>query len=194
MYPVRNLTEEFLNAALKQLNIDTADKALDFFRRHPREHFKWLQVGVKFPAFPEYYSAHMDLDLTIDRGTVWYDFPYKESGKPIRQKRKNLPKAVLTVTYNGQRIPIVYWPTTIGGWRKDLAPNGYTYLKYKGSDVGKRVIQKIIAGPSWVAPPVPLKSLVKQSGSMARGKISSITMKWVLVIYPLSVSSLVISS
>ncbi|MEE2788656.1 MAG: hypothetical protein VX589_15035 [Myxococcota bacterium] len=162
-HPVRNLKEEFLAAALKGLDVETPDKLKTFFRRHPRSDFKQFKIGIKFPPYPEYYGPHMELDYTIDRGWVWYDFPYTDSGKKKRQRRKRMPKASLWVTYQGERFPLVHWPTTIGGWRTDLAANGYTYLKYKGSDVGKRIIRKVIAGPTWIAPPsTPLKSLVKR--------------------------------
>ncbi len=74
-----------------------------------------------------------------------------------------MPKLSLYTTYRDQRIRLVRWPTTIGGWRKDLASNGYVYLKYKGSDVGDRVIRKVIAGPTWVPPEsTPLNSMAKR--------------------------------
>jgi len=160
---VRNLVKEFTDALMSQLGIDHVEGALAFFQRHPRSDFKWLKVGVKMPEKPEYYSEHMDLKLVIDRGTIWYDFPYTEDGKKRRQRRKKMPKVTLFTRYNGQEIPLVHWPTTIGGWRTELAKNGYVYLKYKESDVGDRVIRKVIAGPTWIAPTsTPLKSLAKR--------------------------------
>jgi hypothetical protein len=49
------------------------------------------------------------------------------------------------------------------GWRKEIAKNGHEYLKYKNSDVGKRVIRKVISSPVWVPPKsTPLKSLAKR--------------------------------
>ena len=63
-----------------------------------------------------------------------------------------MPTARLYVRYLEQDIPLVHWPTTIGGWRTEQADNGYVYMKYKGSDVGDRVMRKIIAGPTWIPP------------------------------------------
>ncbi|MCB9522882.1 MAG: hypothetical protein H6702_05835 [Myxococcales bacterium] len=161
-HPVRNLVKEFVAATTSQLGVDTPEKLLAFFKRHPREDFKWLRMGVKFPPYPEYYSRHMDLQLIVDRGDVWYEPPYNSAGKPIHQARARMPKAYLVLNYRDQQFRLMRWPTTIGGWREDLAPNGYLYMKYKGSDVGKRVIRKIIAGPTWVPPTTtPLKSLAK---------------------------------
>ena len=54
------------------------------------------------------------------------------------------------------------WRTTIGGWRLEQASDGYEYYRYKGSDVGPRVIRQIVAGPAWLAPPgTPVRALVK---------------------------------
>jgi hypothetical protein len=68
----------------------------------------------------------------------------------------------MAVKHGDQRFNLVKWPTTIGGWRAEQAANGYEYYRYKGSDVGKRVIRKILSGPTWVAPPsTPIRGLVK---------------------------------
>jgi hypothetical protein len=162
-HTVGNLVSQFTTVLLKEMNIDSPEKALAFFRKRSRLEFEDLRVGVRFPKKPAYYSAHMDLKLVIDRGSIWYDFPYDEKGRAQRQRRKKLPRVTLYVRYLGQRIPLVNWPTMIGGWRTELASNGYVYLKYKQSDVGDRIIRKIIAGPTWIPPKsTPLKSLAKR--------------------------------
>lgn len=162
-HPVRNLVAEFTDAAMAQAGLDTPERALAFFKRHSTDDLKWLKVAIKFPPLPEYYGPHMDLDLVVDRGDVWYDAPFNSSGKAIGQSRGRMPKLYLYLTYNGQRFPLVRWGTTIGGWREEQAANGYLYYKYKGSDVGDRVIRKIIAGPTWVPPETtPLRALAKR--------------------------------
>ena len=66
-------------------------------------------------------------------------------------------------------MPLVRWRTTIGGWRADQAPNGYEYFRYKGSDVGPRVIRHVVSGPVWIAPTsTPIRTLVK--GKIVNGK------------------------
>ncbi len=162
-HPVRNLVEEFTNATLLALGAETPEKADAFFDRHPAEDFKWLQVGVKMPPYPEYYSGNMDLSVYVDKGDVWYDPPWNDKGKKISQPRPNMPSFTLYTTYRGHKIRLVRFPTTIGGWRDELSANGYEYYRYKGSDTGPRVIRKIIAGPVWVAPlSTPLRSLAKR--------------------------------
>lgn len=158
----RNLVEEFTNAARVQLGLDTPDGAKAFFARHKREDFATLQVAVKLPALPEYYAPHMELEVEIDRGDVFYDPPWDEQGKPVNQNRKVFPSITVKTNYKGKAIRLIKWRTTIGGWRSDFAPNGYEYFRYKGSDVGPRVWRNVVAGPVWIAPDsTPLRSLVK---------------------------------
>ena len=87
-HEVRNLMAEFLDALLSQLELDTPEAVLSFFQRHEPSRFESMQVGVKFPPLPEYYSENMNLKLVIDRGTIWYDLPWNDEGKPRRQRRK----------------------------------------------------------------------------------------------------------
>ncbi len=158
--PVRNLVDENLKAVVAALEIDTPEKALAFMKRH--EDFRDFAVAVKLPDRPEYYAPHMDLSVEIDRGDVIYDPPFDANGKPNNQSRHRFPSFSLRVRYEGQLIPLVRWRTTIGGWRSDLASNGYEYMRYKGSDVGPRVWRNIVAGPVWIAPnSTPVRALVK---------------------------------
>jgi hypothetical protein len=160
--PVRNLAKEATDATLQQLGIATPDAALAFFKRHPKEDFQDLRAAVKIAPPPEYYSPEMDLSVIIDRGDVFYEPPFDEQGKPLPQVRKHYPRLTLRVRWHDQTIPLVRWRTTIGGWRSDLASNGYEYFRYKGSDIGPRVWRNIVAGPVWIAPnSTPIRTLVK---------------------------------
>ena len=104
----------------------------------------------------------MDLSIVVDRGDVWYDLPFDDQGNFKNFERKRYPSLTLFTTHNGQRIPLARWRTTIGGWRAEQANDGYEYLRYKGSDVGQRVIRQIVSGPVWIAPTsTPVRSLVK---------------------------------
>ncbi len=163
-YPVRDLVTEFTDAAVVQLGLETPETTKEFFEQFTAEDFAApLWGAVRFPQLPEYYGEHMDLFLEIDRGDVWYDPPWHPKTGELRyQLRKNLPKLTLYLTYREQRFPLVRWPTTIGGWRAEQAANGYEYWRYKESDVGERVIRRVVAGPTWIPPETtPLRGLVK---------------------------------
>ena len=62
-----------------------------FFRRHGRADFAWLKVAARLPAPPEYYGPQMDLYAEIDRGDVWYDFPFNAAGVRLPQPRTRFP-------------------------------------------------------------------------------------------------------
>jgi hypothetical protein len=160
--PARNLVEEYTQVALQQLGLTDAQAARAFFERHPAEHFQTLRAAVKLPQRPDYHAPHMDLSIVIDRGDVWYDLPFDKEGHFNPHARQRYPSLTLFVTHQGQRIPLARWRTTIGGWRAEQAPDGYEYFRYKGSDVGARVIRQVVSGPVWIAPEsTPIRSLVK---------------------------------
>lgn len=162
LHPVENTVDRAVGAALEQLGWKTPADALAFFQRHPAADFEWLEVGVKLPPPPPYHGAQMDLSVEIDRGDVIYDPLYREDGKETSQSRRRFPMLTLRVKWGEQVIPLVHWRTTIGGWRSDLAANGYEYYRYKGSDVGPRIWRNIVSGPVWIAPEsTPVRSLVK---------------------------------
>ena len=105
----------------------------------------------------------MDLSAEIDRGDVWYDFPFDAAGVRQPQPRERFPTFTLYVKWRGERVPLVRWRTTIGGWRGELAADGQEYYRYKGSDVGPRVWRHIVAAPVWIPPASsPLGSMVKE--------------------------------
>jgi hypothetical protein len=160
--PVRNLVEEMTQAAVEQLGLTSPEAALAFYKRHGAADFRRLRAAVRLPALPEYYGSNMDLSIVIDRGEVWYDLPWDAAGVRHPQPRKRYPSFHVYVKYKGQRIPLARWRTTIGGWRAEQASDGYEYYRYKGSDVGPRVIRNVVAGPVWIAPEsTPIRTLVK---------------------------------
>jgi len=159
---VRNLVDEVTKATAEQLGLTSPEAVLAFFKRHPATDFHRLRAAVTLPTLPEYYSADMDLSIVIDRGDVWYDLPWDAKGVRRPQPRKHYPTFHLYLKYNNQRIPLARWRTTIGGWRAEQASDGYEYFRYKGSDIGPRVIRQIVAGPVWIAPEsTPIRSLLK---------------------------------
>jgi len=160
--PVRNLVKELTEAALTGMGWKTPQDVLAFYKQFDREAFHWMRIAVKLPEKPEYYADHMDLSIEVDRGDVWYDPAWNAKGDLRYPRRRRMPKLRLFLNWRGQKIPLVRWPTTIGGWRAEQAANGYEYYRYKKSDVGPRVIRKVVSGPVWVAPPsTPTRGLVK---------------------------------
>jgi hypothetical protein len=160
-HPVPNLIADYTDALMAALGIHTPADALKVIETFRSQGMKWLHVAFSPPKLPPYYSNKMDLSVEIDRGDVWYDFPFDEDGKPIAQQRVNFPGLTLYVKWNKQKIPLCRWRTTLGSWRSEMGPNGKVYFKYKNSDVGPRVWKDIVAGPVWIPPEgTPAKDLL----------------------------------
>ena len=168
-HSMRDLTAEFTSTTLVQLGVDSG-ATIEFLRRRTADELKTLQVGIKLPDVPVYYNDHMDLKVVIDRGTVWYDYPWWPSGKRKNQRRPQTPKMTLFATYNGQDLPLVSWPTTIGGWHEETDASGRRFLRYKNSEVGDRVIRNIVAAPVWLPPnTTPVKDLIEKRRDQRTG-------------------------
>ncbi|HZL18228.1 MAG TPA: L,D-transpeptidase [Polyangia bacterium] len=155
-HPVPDLIDDHVNALLAAVGVNTAEDAIAFLRAH-RAGFDNLHVAFKAPALPAYYqpepgATEMNLVAEIDRGDVWYDFPFDARGKPSVQRRDHYPHLTLFVKWHGQKIPLCWWRTTIGSWRSELHADGHVYFKYKNSDVGPRVWKQIVAAPVWIPP------------------------------------------
>lgn len=164
-HPLPDLITEFSDTTLAALGLETAEGAarqLALLSDLDPKGFENLLVAVRMPPLPAYYSDDMDFEVVIDRGDVWYDFPYAEDGRKLGQPRKRRPKLTLYTNYLDQRIPLVHWPTTIGSWRTEMH-EGSEQLKYKNSDVGSRVWRDIVAGPTWIPPAsTPPRDLLKR--------------------------------
>ena len=163
--PVPNVIEDHVRALLDAIQVTGPGDMIAFLRQHGDAGLASLRVAFRAPPLPPYYEAGgheaMELSAEIDRGDVWYDFPFDAKGRPIEQHRARYPHLTLFVTWRGQRIPLLSWRTTIGSWRSELHANGKIYYKYKNSDVGNRVWKDIVAGPVWIPPDsTPVKDLL----------------------------------
>lgn len=138
-------------AAAKALGVDTEPGARRFLTGHPASWFTHRKVALRLPPRPAYHSPHMDLEVVIDRGDVWYDFPYTATGQPRSQPIARRPRLTVYVRHNERRLPLVRWGTTIGGWRTEVH-RGCHYWKYKDSEVGPRLWKYLVAGPVWLPP------------------------------------------
>ncbi|HEX7836837.1 MAG TPA: L,D-transpeptidase family protein, partial [Kofleriaceae bacterium] len=63
-----------------------------------------------------------------------------------------------------RRIPLVRWPTTIGGWEWQKTSDDDLEQRRKESPVGPRVWQDLFVGPTWLPPAsTPDRELVRGS-------------------------------
>ncbi len=161
MRTVPNLVTQLREATLKRLGLQEPASGLAFLKHSVADRFQKEKVAVELPPLPPYYEPPMALSLEIDRGDVYYDYPY-ENGEKRFFKRERTPELVLYVTWQEQKIPLARMKTSIGGWQEEMALDGYVYLKFKNSEPGEGIIREIIAAPTWVPPEsTPPEELVR---------------------------------
>ena len=112
-----------------------------------------LRIAVQLPPAPAYHSIHMELRAEIDRGDVYYNYPFMLNGRPRRQPIERRPTLVLYARDGDQWKPLVRWNTTIGGFQPEQVPGRGVGLRYKESPVGPRLWRDLIASPTWLPPP-----------------------------------------
>ncbi|MFO0550099.1 MAG: hypothetical protein U0271_17010 [Polyangiaceae bacterium] len=158
-----DLVGEATDAAARALGWTSPSATRAFFTGLDKGALAKLRVAVVLPVAPAYHTAAMDLRVEIDRGDISYD----PSGLAAARKRGEEPRRPSFVVYakDGDReVALIRWATTIGGWKKERMEDGDIALKYKESDVGERVWQKIIAAPAWLPPDsTPETDLVRES-------------------------------
>lgn len=166
-HPIPNLEADLQARIINAFGLDTPEATeawLDSLGELPPGKHRW--IAIEAPKLPEYYSDNMDFLWEIDRGDVWYDFPWDEQGRMRAQPVGRRPRATLYVRYNEQRIPLARFGTTIGGWRSDVwrseeMPDGVVMWKYKNSPPGPAIWHRIVAAPVWLPPDTtPEKSLL----------------------------------
>jgi hypothetical protein len=128
-------------------------------------------VVVSLPPRPHYHAAHMDLRVEIDRGDVWYDYPYTPSGTPRARPIARRPMLTLYARTQRGEIALVRWPTTIGGWQEERLPGGAIRLRYKESPAGMRLWRDVVASPAWLPPSTtPDRDLVRRVRARDRAR------------------------
>ncbi|MFO0637364.1 MAG: L,D-transpeptidase family protein [Nannocystaceae bacterium] len=119
------------------------------------------RVVLPLPALPAWRTAPLELRAEIDRGDVWYQYPWTPSGQPRAQPVEQQPTLTLFAIHDGVEEALVRWPTTIGGWERDRRPSGRVVLRYKASSPGTFVWRDVVAAPTWFPPPsTPNRELV----------------------------------
>jgi hypothetical protein len=147
---VPNLEKELREAIIKAFALDTPESTLAWLESLGKLPGEKL-VAFEGPKTPEYYSPNMDLSAVIDRGDVWYEFPYDEKGRERPQPAHRRPMLTFFTEYQGEKIPLARFGTTIGGWRSEMV-DGVEMWKYKNSPVGERVWRQIVTAPVWLPP------------------------------------------
>ncbi|MGB0681017.1 MAG: hypothetical protein ACPGUV_15310, partial [Polyangiales bacterium] len=165
MHPMVNMQAAVHSAVEQAFPLDTPERALawlDALGPLPADGHRF--VAFPGPKKPEYYDSDMQLKAVVDRGDVWYDFPYGPEGKKRGQPTARRPSFTLFVRYLDQDIPLVRYGTTIGGWRTESV-EGTVMWKYKNSPTGNRVWSEIVAAPVWIPPEsTPASGLLKKRG------------------------------
>ena len=149
---VTDLVGAYRDAFLEALGVTGPQDVSRLFGILAPEVLGKLKFAFKGPEKPPYYTAEMQLEVEINRGDVWYDFPFNDQGEQKPQPRKRYPHLTMFVRWNNQRIGLAHWRTTIGSWRSERHPDGNIYYKYKNSDVGPRVWKTIVVSPVWIPP------------------------------------------
>lgn len=162
-HPVPDLVSDLRERIVAAFGLQTPESTLAWLESlgdlPPTEH---RYVAIDGPELPEYYDGDMVLTLDYDRGDVWYDFPFDDTGKETAQPVERRPRVTLFTFYNGQKIPLAKYGTTIGGWRSENVDDVVMW-KYKESPVGPRVWKEIVAAPVWLPPDgTPPKDLLKK--------------------------------
>jgi hypothetical protein len=162
-HEVPNLENELRDAVAKAFGLLDADSTAAFLTGLGKLEKNGHQfLAIDAPPRPEYHTDDMDLVVGIDRGDVWYEFPYDLQGRERSQAVNVRPHTNLFVNYLGQRIPIASYGTTIGGWKSELI-EGSVWWKYKESPAGEVLWKDIVSAPVWLPPSsTPPRDLLKR--------------------------------
>ena len=113
------------------------------------------RAAVRLPPLPAYHHAHMELFVEIDRGDVYYDL------RPRHHRLARRPSLTLYAIDGARRVPLVRWPTTIGGWKEERH-GARERDNWMESPVGPRVWREMYVAPAWLPPDTtPDKELVR---------------------------------
>lgn len=140
-------------AAARALGLDSPDRLAAFFRSRDESATRRLVVALPLPAPPAYHAAEMELRAEIDRGDVYYDYPFTATGRPKHQPVERRATLVLYAKDGESFRPLVRWNTTIGGFQPEQVSPELIGLRYKESPVGPRVWRDLVAAPAWLPPP-----------------------------------------
>lgn len=135
-------------AAAQALGWTSPDAFLAFFELEGAP----TRVAVRLPARPDYHASHMELRAEIDRGDVWFEYPYSNEGVRRALSIEQRPTVTLYASTPRGEVALMRWPTTIGGWKPERSSAGGIGLRYKESPEGPRIWRDVVASPAWLPP------------------------------------------
>ncbi len=151
--PLKNgapdLISKATDAAARALGWTSIENVRAFFAKNVKPGFIRKRIAVRLPKMPAYHARHMELRAEVDRGDVWYEPPRQYWGGCFAYPAKFKPTVTLYAKHGDREVALMRWHTTIGGWNKERAPGGWIGLRYKNSDVGKRMWRDLIVSPAW---------------------------------------------
>ncbi|MET0343476.1 MAG: L,D-transpeptidase [Polyangiales bacterium] len=163
IHQVPNLEAQLREAVIQHFGLHDAARTAAFLAQLgtlPADEHHYLAIPA--PARPEYHGPNMDLTVGIDRGDVWYEFPFDEQGRERSQSVSRRPRTNLYVNYLNQKILIASFGTTIGGWKSELI-EGSVWWKYKQSPPGEVIWREVVSAPVWLPPPsTPPRDLLRR--------------------------------
>jgi hypothetical protein len=144
--------------ALGWVTPERASAALD----HPLP----ARVALTLPPPPGYHASPMQLHVELDRGDVWAEYPRDAQGRSLPSPVRDRATLVLFARTDEGEVPLVRWPTTIGGWKREKVSGGVEVLRYKPSPVGHFVWRDMLVAPAWFPPAsTPERELVRRSSA-----------------------------
>ena len=158
-----DLLSSATDVAARALGWTSPEAVRVFFEPLDRDATRSMRVALRLPPLPDYHGPRMDLRAEVDRGDVWYDFPYTRTGLPMGHAVERRPTMTLFAKRkDGTEVPLVRWGTTIGGWKVERLRPREMALAYKESPAGERVWRDVIAAPVWIPPEsAPKRELVR---------------------------------
>jgi hypothetical protein len=135
------------DAAARALGWTSPEGLARFLAELGEDDARDLVVAVRLPPPPAYHTADMRLRAEIDRGDVW-----RARARRFQRPERH-PSLILYVQTASGELPLVRWPTTIGGWQRERLATGVVVLRYKESHPGAFVWRDLLAAPVWFPPP-----------------------------------------
>lgn len=171
MHPLPNLEAALRAAVIQGFGLRAPEDTYAFLESvGPLSRDGHLYVAIPGPARPEYHSDDMDLQVVIDRGDVWYEFPFDEAGRERQQPVSRRPHTNIYVNYMGQRILLARFGTTIGGWKSEQIEES-VWWKYKESPPGDVLWREIVSAPVWLPPAsTPPRDLLRRRERRKKGE------------------------